>query len=318
VLAPALGILEIVLPVFLIVGAGYGCVRVGFFANPQIDALLRFATQFAIPCLLFTAMVNLDLGETFDPIFLLSYYASATAAFALTGLTAWKVFGRRPGESVAIGFCALFANSILLGLPIFERAYGPDAMGPSFAIIAMHAPFCYGVGITIMEVARADGRSAADTARAALKAMFRNALSIGLALGLAVNLTGFPLPSALEEATGLLGRAGLPIALFGLGGVLTRYALASGLRESGVIIFASLVVHPALAWWFTHEVFALPPEFVRAAVVTAAMPPGVNAFLFASMYDRAVDVAAATVLLATLTAVLSASLWLAALQAAFP
>ena len=100
--------------------------------------------------------------------------------------------------------------------------------------------------------------------------------------------------------------------------LLTRYALASGLRESAVIIVASLAIHPALAWVLADHVFALPPEFVRAAVVTAAMPPGVNAFLFASMYDRAVDVAAATVLLATLVAVASASLWLAALQNAFP
>ncbi|MEM1313700.1 MAG: AEC family transporter [Pseudomonadota bacterium] len=313
-----LQILEIVLPVFLIVGAGYGGVRIGFFKSVQIDALLFFATRFAIPCLLFDAMVNLDLGETFEPRFLLSYYASATAAFVLTSLAAWKLFGRRPGESIAIGFCALFANSILLGLPVFERAYGADAMGPSFAIIAMHAPYCYALGIIAMEMARADGRAPRDTAAAALKAMFSNALAIGLALGLAVNLTATPLPGFFSEAVSLIGRAGLPIALFGLGGVLTRYALTSGLAESATATFASLAVHPALAWWLTASVFELPPEFVRAAVVTAAMPPGVNAFLFAQMYDRALDVAAATVLLATLAAVLSASLWLAALQAAFP
>ncbi|MEM6439528.1 MAG: AEC family transporter [Pseudomonadota bacterium] len=313
-----LGILQIVLPVFLIVGAGYGGVRVRFFSDAQIDALLFFATRFAIPCLLFSAMTQLDLGETFERRFLLSYYVSATAVFGLTAGLACYVFGRRPGESIAIGFCALFANSILLGLPVFERAYGADALGPSYAIIAMHAPYCYALGITAMEMARADGRAPAETAKAALKAMFSNSLAIGLALGLAVNLTGLPLPAFFAEAVALIGRAGLPIALFGLGGVLTRYALASGLRESATVAAASLLIHPALAWWLTAEVFGLSAEFVRAAVITAAMPPGINAFLFASMYERAVDVAAATVLLATLGAVFTASLWLGLLQAAFP
>ena len=169
-----------------------------------------------------------------------------------------------------------------------------------------------------MEMARADGRAPLDTAKAALKAMFSNSLAIGLALGLAVNLTGLPLPAFFAEAVSLIGRAGLPVALFGLGGVLTRYALASGLRESATVTLASLLLHPALAWLLAAEVFELPAEFVRAAVSTAARPPGVNAFLFASMYDRGVDVAAATVLLATLGAVFTASLWLAALAAAFP
>ena len=40
----------------------------------------------------------------------------------------------------------------MLGLAITERAYGPDALQANFAIITMHAPFCYGLGITIMEI----------------------------------------------------------------------------------------------------------------------------------------------------------------------
>jgi malonate transporter len=44
---------------------------------------------------------------------------------------------------VAIGFVPLFANSVLLGLPITERAYGADALAGNFAIISIHAAYCY-------------------------------------------------------------------------------------------------------------------------------------------------------------------------------
>jgi malonate transporter and related proteins len=55
-----------------------------------------------------------------------------------------------------------------------------------------------------------------------LKAMFRNALVIGIALGFAVNLPGCA-ARALWQALEMIARAALPAALFGLGGVLYRY-----------------------------------------------------------------------------------------------
>ena len=90
--------------------------------------------------------------------------SAPSSAFALGILGARKLFHHRPGEAVAIGFGALFSNSVLLGLPIMERAYGAAALGPTFAIVSIHAPFCYFLGITVMEFARADGRSLPDTA----------------------------------------------------------------------------------------------------------------------------------------------------------
>ena len=42
----------------------------------------------------------------------------------------------------------------------------------------------------------------------------------------------------------------------------------------------------------------------------AAMAPGVNAYVFASMYDRAVGAVATTVIISTLACVATASFWL--------
>ncbi|MEL6584704.1 MAG: AEC family transporter [Pseudomonadota bacterium] len=305
-----LGILQTVLPVFLIIGAGYLAVRAKLFADSAVDGLMVFTQQFAIPCLLFAGIARLDLNATFDTRLLVGFYSGAALCFVLGILGARLIFKRRPGEAVAVGFGALFSNSVLLGLPIMERAYGVEALAANFAIIAIHAPFCYLLGITAMEIARADGRGAVDTGRAVLRAMFRNALMIGLALGFTVNLTGLALPEWIWAAIDLMVRAALPAALFGLGGILTRYAIRSGLGEVAMVSTLSLIVHPAIAYTLTLHVFDLPIEFVRAAVVTAAMAPGVNSYVFANMYHRAEGVAASTVLLATATSVLSVSAWL--------
>ena len=305
-----LTLVTVVLPVFLVIGAGFVAAKARLFPAGAVDGLMAFAQSFAVPCLLFRAISELDLGATFDPWLLVAFYLPALICFALGAIGVRVLFRRRPGEAVAIGFGALFSNSLLLGIPIMERAYGADALGPNFAIIAVHAPFCYLVGIAVMEVVRADGRGPLGTARAVGRAMFRNALMIGLALGFAVNLSGLDIGDPVRVAVGMMADAALPAALFGLGGVLTRYAIRASLGEAGLIAALSLLLHPALAYALAAWVFALPEAFVRSAVVTAAMAPGVNAYVFASLYSRGQAQAASVVLLATAASVLTVSAWL--------
>lgn len=306
-------VLLVVLPVFLVIGAGWTATRSGIFSSSAVDGLMVYTQSFAVPCLLFRGLVDLDLGATFDARLLVSFYTGAIIAFATAVLLERRLFRRRPGEAVAIGFGALFSNSVLLGLPIMARAYGPDALAPNFAIISIHAPFCYLVGITAMEIARADGAGLVSTARTIARAVFRNALMIALAIGFAVNLLGIPVPGAVRSAVDMIADSALPAALFALGGVFTRYAIRSSLAEAGTITVLSLIVHPAIAYTLSAHVFGLPPGFVRGAVVTAAMAPGVNTYVFASLYARGQAQAASAILLATACSVLTASAWLALL-----
>ena len=303
-------LLLIVLPVFLTVGLGYGAVRWRLFPDAGVDALIGFATNVAVPALLFLSIYRLDLARAVDPAHIGGFFGAATICFVLAILLARTVWRRRPGEAVAIGFCALFSNSVLLGLPIFERAYGREAMEPVFAIIAFHAAYCYLVGILTMEFSRRDGVAPREALVRSLSAIFRNMLTLGILAGFAFNLGDLPVPGAVEETLGLLAAAALPVALFGLGGVLTRYRLRTEFSEAMMVAALSLVLHPALAWVFAAQVFALPEGFVRAAVVIAAMPPGVNGYIFAAMYGRAVGTAASSVLLSTVLSVGSVTLWL--------
>ena len=102
-----LTIFNIVLPVFLVVGAGYAAAKAGIIADVTVDALMKFAQTYAIPCLLFLSIYQLDLGVVFDAELIASFYIGAGVCFFLGVIGARKIFGRRPGESVSIGFAAL-------------------------------------------------------------------------------------------------------------------------------------------------------------------------------------------------------------------
>lgn len=302
-------LVDVILPVFLVIGFGYIAVWRGLFSPEGVQGLMKFTQQFAIPCLLFRAIATLDLGQQFEPGLLISYYGGASAGFAAGLLGARYIFGRDWEDSVVIGFCCLFANSVLLGLPITERAFGRDALAANYMLIAFNAPFCYGLGVTAMEIARNRGAGGITMLKAILNAMFRNALVIAIALGFVVNLTGLPLPGALTDAIDMMIRAALPAALFGLGGVLVQYRPEGDMRVILYVVLVSLFLHPAITWGLGRS-FAVPDDMFRSAILTGAMAPGVNAYVFASLYGRAQRVAASSVLIATAACVLTAWFWL--------
>lgn len=301
---------EVILPVFLVIALGYATARREWMSGTAIDGIMRFSQSFAIPLLLFRAISTLDLDQGFDPRLLTSYYTGSLISFTLGLLGARFLFRRAWDDAIAIGFTALFANSVLLGLAIMERAYGLDALAPNYAIVAVHAPFCYLLGITAMEIVRGSGASPAKTVISVGKAMFSNNLMVAIGFGFIFNLSGMALPATVTDGFDLITRAALPTALFALGGTLTRYSPQGSMREVVMVCTISLFIHPAIALFMSTQVFDLPDGMVRGAVLTAAMAPGINAFIFAGMYDTAKRVVATAVLTGTLFSILSVTFWL--------
>ena len=152
-------LLDVIIPVFLIIGFGYCTVWARLFSIETIDGLMKFSQNFAIPVLLFNAIAKVDLGNIFDLNLFFSFYVGATAGFLIGFLGSHYLFNRPLEDSVPIGFCCLFSNSVMLGLPITERAYGEDTLQHNFAIVSIHAPFCYFLGITVMELVKSSEKS---------------------------------------------------------------------------------------------------------------------------------------------------------------
>ncbi|WP_299302103.1 AEC family transporter [uncultured Litoreibacter sp.] len=302
-------LLEIILPVFLVIGAGYLAVKYKAFPTSGVDGLMKFTQQFAIPCLLFKAIAGLELSSYFEPRLLSSYYGPTILMFFLGMIGARILFKRPLEDSVAIGFCCMFANSVLLGLPITERAYGAEALDPNYAIVALNAPICYGLGILVMETVKHRGEAPLATIKAVINAIFHNVLILAIALGFVVNLMDLTIPKVADDALGLMIRAALPAAIFALGGMLAQYKFEGDLGPVIMICLLALLLRPALSFGLSDQL-SLSTEAMRSSVLTAAMAPGVNAYIFASMYGVAMRVAASAVLAATALSVLTITGWL--------
>ena len=302
-------LLDVIIPVFLIIGFGYCTVWARLFSINTIDGLMKFTQNFAIPILLFNAIAKVDLVNVFDFNLFLSFYIGATTGFLIGLFGSHHIFNRPLEDSVAIGFCCLFSNTVMLGLPITERAYGEEALQHNFAIIAIHAPFCYFLGITVMEFIKNTDKSISNKGVIILRAMFSNALVVGIVAGVLVNAFGINLARPIQASIDMITAVALPVALFGMGGVLYQYRPEGDLGPIAMICTVSLLIHPILVW-ITGLNLNLDEVQLRSAVITAAMAPGINTYVFANMYGKAKRIASTGVLLSTALSIGTVWIWL--------
>ena len=305
-------LLDVIIPVFLIIGFGYCTVWTKLFSVDTIDGLMRFTQNFAIPVLLFNAIAKVDLVNVFELNLFFSFYFGATIGFLLGFFGSYYLFRRPLEDSVVIGFCCLFSNTVMLGLPITERAYGEDALRHNFAIVSIHAPFCYFLGITVMELVKSSEKSLKKNVITIFKAMFSNALVVGIMLGFIVNISGIHLANSIQASIDMITAVALPAALFGMGGVLYQYRPQGDIGPIIMICAISLIIHPAIVW-FSGLNFDLSETQLRSAVITAAMAPGINTYVFANIYGRAKRVASTGVLVSTALSIGTIWIWLSLL-----
>lgn len=303
-------VLNVVAPVFAIVALGYFAVRIRIYPAEGIKGLIAFVNNFATPCLLFRAMLNVDFAETFSLRLIGPYYLGALTVFVVGIIIARKTFGRSPGESVSAGFSGMFTNTVLLGIPILQRAYGDDAMPIVFTIVGTHAAILMTSAMLTMEFARRDGAPLGPAVLGALWRIAKNPLLIGIAVGLAGNLAGITLPETVDAFTLIMAQAIVPVALFGLGGALNEYKLAENWLLALVMSLLKLILHPLLVWIVMIPILNVDHNLARYPILLAAMPSGINVYIFATFYKRGQDIAANTVLITTVLSVATASVWL--------
>jgi malonate transporter len=234
------------------------------------------------------------------------------SGFLIGFLGSHYIFHRSLEDSVVIGFCCLFSNTVMLGLPITERAYGEEALKHNYAIVSVHAPFCYFLGITVMELVRSTEKSISKKTLVIFKSMFSNALVVGIVLGFLVNILGIDLAKTIQASIDMITAVALPAALFGMGGVLYQYRPEGDIGPITMVCLVSLIVHPVIVW-ITGLSSGLTEMQMRSAVITAAMAPGINTYVFANIYGRAKRVASTSVLLSTAFSIGTVWVWLSLL-----
>lgn len=305
-------ILDIIVPVFGIVGLGYVAARLGWFPAEANKGLSRFVFDFAIPALLFRSMATTALPAEIEWGYLASYFGGGYIAWITGTALAYLLFRRSGAEPAIAGMTAGFSNTVLLGVPLILTTFGEAGTLPIFLLIACHSWQLLSVVTIQAEV----GIGARDEMRKLPAnvgmSLVRNPIIWALALGIIANLIGMPMPKFANTLLETLGRAALPCALFAMGASLAVYRIVGALPQASVGTVLKLVLHPAATYALATHVFQVTPLWRDVAVIVAALPVGVNVYMMAQRYGAGVAPAATALILSTAGSVgsIAVVLWL--------
>ncbi|WP_332681091.1 AEC family transporter [Bosea sp. (in: a-proteobacteria)] len=295
--------LLIVLPVFGLIGLGYVARWMRLLRETTGEGLSDFVFVLAVPCLLFktlaTAVVPLDQPWGYW----ISYFTGLAVVWLIAQLVAYRLFRRRGPELVVSGFAAAQSNTVFVGVPMILKAYGDAGAVPLGLLLVIHLP----VTMTIATLL-AEGRSASFALL--VRRLFTHPIIIGILLGAAMRPIVGLVPAPLWTIVDLLAAAAVPCALVSLGIALRRHGLASGIGLPAVLSGLKLVVHPLIVWVLATQVFDMPPAWSGVAVLFAACPCGINAYLFAERYRQGVADASSAIALSTALSLFTTIGWL--------
>lgn len=298
-------IVDIIVPVFGIVGIGYVAARVGLFSAEATRGLSAFVFNFAIPALLFRTMVTTKLPAVLEWSYLVAYFGGVFGVWIIGTLISRYVL-RRSGAAPAIaGMTAGFSNNVLLGVPLVLTTFGEAATLPLVFIIACDSWLLLSTVTVQAELAIGKRGSATALLRNVANGLARNPIIMALIVGIIWNVFGLPFPSFADTLTETLGRAAMPCAVFAMGAALAGFRLSGAAADAGVGVSLKLVAHPLLVWLLATYVFELEPLWRDVATVMAALPAGVNVYLVADRYQSGVAGGVTAILISTALSVAS-------------
>ena len=300
---------SIIIPIFGMAVIGFASGRIGLLSETAARGLSDFVFRLAIPIMLFHTLGNLDLPDI-EWKGMAAYYLSAGLIYVGSALFARFRLGLNAEGAGSFAMGTAFANTVLLAMPIVMKVHGPQNMTPMFLIISCHTTFLFGIGSIMVETWRAKASSPFKTLGKILSGLLTNPIILGLGSGVLFNLSGLELPGWLDEIAIMFSEAAVPCALFSMGLTLSTFKLAGNRLNIVWIIVIKLLIHPLLMWTLGKFVFQLSPLWLSVSVISAAMPSGINSYLFAAGYRSQEATLAAAVLISTALSMLTASLLL--------
>ncbi|MFM0341330.1 AEC family transporter [Paraburkholderia fungorum] len=310
-----LSTLEILLPVFGLIFAGFACRRRGVLGPNAASELNRFVVWLALPALLFDTMAHATWQQLYQPAFVATFSIACASVFALI-LAMRLMSGRHLADASVDAIAASYPNTGYIGFPLGMIAFGSASLTPTTIATILVACVLFALAIVLIEIGLQTERTPHKLGLKVLRSLARNPLIASPIAGVLFASIHVPLPASAETFLKLLGGAASPCALVSLGLFLAEKRPAGTHTDTDVprisllLTGVKLLVQPALTWWLAARVFALTPALIEMAVVLAALPTGTGPFMLAEYYRREAHITSRTILLSTVGSVATLSLLL--------
>ena len=279
--------LQILLPVFGLVFAGFVCRRRGLLGPSAASELNRFVVWLALPALLFDITAHATWQQFYQPAFVAAFALAAGGVFVLI-LTLRILSGRHLADASVDAIAASYPNTGYVGFPLCMIVFGTASLTPTAIATVLVTCVLFAIAIVLIELGLQTERTAHKLGLAVVRSLARNPLIVSPIAGVLVAGTHVAVPPSAETLLKLLSGATSPCALVSLGLFLAEKRPSGKALGSSLLLTGSkLLLQPVLTWWLAARVFALPLTLAQMPVVLAALPIGTGPFMLAEFYRSA-------------------------------
>lgn len=230
-----------VMPLFLIMGLGYGVKCLGGIRVEDVPGLNKMAFRFFMPVMLFWNLYTSSIDQALQPKLLLFAVGATLGMYGLS--LAIVLPTEKDHEKQGVKIQGMYrSNLAIIGLPLATVLVPGADMGPVAMLAAIIVPLFNVLAVITLTAFRGEKLPAGRL----IKMVATNPLILGSAVGLVFLGTGWRLPTALESAVHQVAAMTSPFMLFLLGAFFRFSGLRRYRRDLIEVCLVRLFLMPAL------------------------------------------------------------------------
>ncbi len=268
--------LKAIIPLFILIGMGIYVRWRKMLTDTELQHVNAMVFRVFFFCMMFYNMYTTTIATAFRPRLMAFTVTALFVMLLISGIVVCTV--EKDNRSRGAMLQGLFrSNFVLLGLPLVENIFGPEAVAVPTMMIAVVSPIYNIVSIFMLESFRGKGNF--SLASSFVKVL-QNPMIVGALLGLFFVITGISVPEPLLKPVRQIAYCTSPVALLILGASFRFGTVSEEKRNLAILVLGRLLVIPALVMGTAYYMGFRGVDFVTILCIFAT-PCAVASFAMA-------------------------------------
>lgn len=281
---------------YVMVLVGFICDKVGLYTEKTAKKTIDLLLYIIGPCLMINSILSMEKSEDTIKMFFLSLLiAFATHIIAI--ILNIPFFRSNNDKDAVFKYASIYGNVGFMALPLADAVLGAEGVFYCTSGVIAFNVLCFTHGVSVMSKGKYKPN---------LKKLILNPGVISVAIGLPIFLLEIKLPYVITAPVSYLGSLNTPVAMIIFGTYLSKTNLKAMFSHKKTYLTAllKLVVLPLTAIG-VYVLCGIRGSLLVASAITASVPCANNTFMFASKYERDVEIASQTVALVSFMSIIT-------------
>lgn len=299
-----------IIPLFLLIAIGVFIRWRNMLTDTELKHVNGMIFKVFFFCMMFHNLYKTNLSEVWKPRLVIFGVTAVCLVVLLAAIFVCRIEKNDYSRGAMIQ--GIFrSNFVLMGMPMVENIFGPEALSLPAMMIAAIVPLYNIFGVLVLESFRGNGNFSLGKT---LLDVLKNPMIIGAILGAICLLTGFRLPAPVLKPIAQLSDCTSPVALVILGASFKLRTLASEKRNLIMVVLSRLLLVPGLVLGTAYLMGFRGLEFVTLLSIFAT-PCAVASFAMAQQLNSDAELAGNTVVITSALSCVTLFCWIVFFQA---